>query len=71
MISYTDGHLIIDIRTASPEATHSLLMSSLAACIRWAAHADFSLEDNDNVAFLAGFMRDIIPDETQLMCAQK
>lgn len=68
MIAYTDCHLIIDIKTSSPEATHSMLMGAIAACMRWAAHADFTDEDHNNVAFLAGFLRDIIPNEFQLSC---
>jgi len=66
MTEYHDDELILRIKTNAPEASLSNLMKAIAASMRWAAHADKTNVDPDNIASLAQFMEEITPNEKQL-----
>lgn len=66
MIQYKKDSLVIEIKTSSPEESLHNLMQAIAASMRWAAHADKTNVDPDNIVSLAQFMGDIIPNEFQL-----
>lgn len=66
MTEYHDDELILRIKTNSPEASLHSLLKAIAASMRWAAHAEKTNVDPDNIASLAMFMEEITPEENQL-----
>lgn len=58
-----EKELIIRIKTATPDQSRFNLIRAIAASMRWAAHADKTDLDSDNIVYLAQFMEEIIPHE--------
>lgn len=63
MTEYNEDELILKIKTPSPETSLFNLMRAIAASMRWAAYADKTDVDPDNIVYLAQFMEEITPNE--------
>lgn len=66
MTQYKEEELVLRIKTPSPETTLFNLIRAIAASMRWAAYADKTDADPDNIAYLAHFIEEITPDEITL-----
>ena len=61
----TETELVLRIKTPTPDLSRFNLMRAIAASMRWAAHADKTEGDTENIVYLAQFMEEIIPHETR------
>ncbi len=64
MTDFTNDELILRIKTPSPEVSLNNLIRAIAASMRWAAYADKTNSDPDNIVYLAQFMEEITPKES-------